>query len=162
KGLVLLCQADLTACTEGEPAANALARNIVRYVTGWKPSPRRRAGYVGGAARKKHVQFPGLSVTSCATAVLGGDRALLVAPGEADEPEANLPPRLVPGHAAGSEHGGGGGDAATGPLWQPRRGGQGRAAVAGRALPRRAGGMGRPVPLFPLVRREAWGKVSKK
>src|SRR5205807_5200617 len=55
KGLVLFCQADLTARTEGEPAANALARNIVRYVTGWEPSPRRTAVYVGAAAGKKHL-----------------------------------------------------------------------------------------------------------
>src|SRR5207253_6749506 len=54
KGMVLFCQVDVTARTEGEPAADALARNMLRYVSGWKPLPRRTVLYAGDPAGKKH------------------------------------------------------------------------------------------------------------
>ena len=41
-GLVLFCQLDVTGRTEADPAAESLARNIVRYVSAWKPAPRRQ------------------------------------------------------------------------------------------------------------------------
>jgi hypothetical protein len=81
QGVVLFCQADVTGRTEGEPAADALARNILRYVARWKPSPRRRAVYVGDAAGKRHLESAGLSLTAYAKDELAADRVLIVGPG---------------------------------------------------------------------------------
>jgi hypothetical protein len=81
QGMVLFCQADVTGRTEGEPAADALARNILRYVAGWKPSPRRKALYAGEPAGKKHLESGGLSLTAYAKDELAGDRLLIVGPG---------------------------------------------------------------------------------
>jgi len=85
QGMVLFCQADVTGRTEGEPAADALARNILRYVSGWKPLPRRKALYVGDPAGKKHLESAGLSLTSYAKDELAADRVLIVGPGGGKE-----------------------------------------------------------------------------
>jgi hypothetical protein len=85
RGMVLFCQADVTGRTEGEPAADALARNILRYVSGWKPSPRRTALYVGDPAGKRHLESAGLSVTAYAKDELATDRVLIVGPGGGKE-----------------------------------------------------------------------------
>ena len=86
KGMVLFCQVDVTARTEGEPAADALARNILRYVSDWKPPPRRKPLYVGDAAGKKHLQSAGLSLSGkYAKDELGVDRVLIVGPGGGKE-----------------------------------------------------------------------------
>ena len=61
KGMVLFCQMDVTGRTEGDPAADALTRNLLRYVSAWKPPPRRKALYVGDPAGKKHLEAAGLS-----------------------------------------------------------------------------------------------------
>ena len=48
--MVLFCQMDVTGRTESDPAAETLARNILDYVSGWKPAAepagplRRRSG----------------------------------------------------------------------------------------------------------------------
>ena len=50
RGMVLFCQTDVTGRTESDPAAEALARNMLRYVAGWQTGAapqrrlRRRAG----------------------------------------------------------------------------------------------------------------------
>src|SRR5207248_7788293 len=62
KGMVLFCQLDVTGRTESEPAADALTRNLLRYVSGWKPRPVRKALYVGAAAGKLHLEAAGLSL----------------------------------------------------------------------------------------------------
>jgi hypothetical protein len=85
RGMVLFCQADVTGRTEGEPAADALARNILRYVAGWKPSPRRKAVYTGDAAGKEYLESAGLSPTAYAKAELAADRVLIVGPGGGKE-----------------------------------------------------------------------------
>ncbi|HEY7312651.1 MAG TPA: glycoside hydrolase family 2 TIM barrel-domain containing protein [Gemmataceae bacterium] len=78
KGMVLFCQTDVTGRTESEPATDALARNILRYVSGWKPSPRCTALYIGDAAGKKHLESAGLSLISYAKDELTADRVLIV------------------------------------------------------------------------------------
>jgi hypothetical protein len=77
KGMVLFCQVDVTGRTQREPAADALARNILRHVWGWKPLPRRKALYVGDPAGKKHLQSAGLSLTSYAKEELATDCVLI-------------------------------------------------------------------------------------
>jgi hypothetical protein len=81
KGMVVFCQADVTARTEREPAAEALACNIIRYVSGWSPSPKRKAIYVGETAGKNHLESAGLVLTSYAPANLTADCLLIVGPG---------------------------------------------------------------------------------
>jgi hypothetical protein len=81
KGMVLFCQMDVTGRTESDPAGEALARNIVRYVSAWKPSPRRQALYVGDAAGKSHLESAGLSVGSYGKEALSADQVLIVGPG---------------------------------------------------------------------------------
>src|SRR5262249_12616880 len=61
KGMVLFCQVDVTGRTERDPAADALTRNLLRYVAAWKPAPRRQALYVGDAAGKGHLEAVGLA-----------------------------------------------------------------------------------------------------
>jgi beta-galactosidase len=81
RGMMLFCQADVTGRTEGEPAADTLVRNILRYASGWKPSPRRGALYAGDPAGKKHLEAAGLSLTPYAAEELAADRVLIVGPG---------------------------------------------------------------------------------
>jgi hypothetical protein len=81
KGMVLFCQVDVTGRTEAEPAADFLAHNILRYVSGWKPLPRRKALYVGDPDGRKHLESAGLSLTSYAKDELAAGRVLIVAPG---------------------------------------------------------------------------------
>jgi hypothetical protein len=85
QGMVLFCQADVTGRTEGEPAADTLARNILRYVAGWKPSPRRKALYAGDPAGKKHLESAGLSLAAYAKDELAGGSVLIVTPGGGKE-----------------------------------------------------------------------------
>src|SRR6266487_6078520 len=47
KGLMLFCQMDVTGRTESDPAAETLTRNILRYVSAWKPGPSQKVIYVG-------------------------------------------------------------------------------------------------------------------
>lgn len=81
KGMVLFCQVDVTGRTESDPAADALARNVFRYVSAWKPPPRRKALYVGDPAGKKHLEAAGLSVSDYTKEALSPDHVLIVGPG---------------------------------------------------------------------------------
>jgi hypothetical protein len=81
KGVVLFCQLDVTGRTEGEPVADALTRNLLRYISGWKPLPRRSALYAGDPAGKKHLESSGLTLAAYEKDELTADRVLIVAPG---------------------------------------------------------------------------------
>jgi beta-galactosidase len=81
KGMVLFCQMDVTGRTENDPGAEALTRNIVRYVADWKPAPRRKALYVGDPAGKAHLTAAGLSLGDYAKEELAADSVLIVGPG---------------------------------------------------------------------------------
>jgi beta-galactosidase/beta-glucuronidase len=86
KGVVLFCQVDVSARTESEPAADILARNILRYVMGWKPSSRREALYVGDAGGKRHLESSGVTLnTKYAKEKLRANRVLIVGPGGGKE-----------------------------------------------------------------------------
>ncbi len=61
RGLVVLCQMDVTGRTENDPAAEILARNLLRYVGNWKPAAERKALYLGEAAGMRIWRLPGLS-----------------------------------------------------------------------------------------------------
>ncbi len=80
-GMVLFCQMDVTGRTEGDPAADRLVRGLLGYVSSWKPTPRRRALYVGEAAGKAHLASAGVSLAAYEGGNLAADQVLVVAPG---------------------------------------------------------------------------------
>jgi hypothetical protein len=108
KGLVLFCQMDVTGRTEDEPAADTLTRNLLRYVSAWKPvrgegvspllsgsdpagkmpagrkagpaSPR-EAVYVGDPAGKSYLESTGISLGSYDGGSLSPNQVLIVGPG---------------------------------------------------------------------------------
>jgi hypothetical protein len=81
KGMVLFCQMDVTARTESDPAADTLTRNLIQYVSAWKPSPKRSTLYIGDAAGKSHLEAAGLSPGVYAKDKLTADSVLIVGPG---------------------------------------------------------------------------------
>ncbi|HKA08726.1 MAG TPA: glycoside hydrolase family 2 TIM barrel-domain containing protein [Gemmataceae bacterium] len=85
KGMVLFCQTDVTGRTENDPAAETLAANIMRYVSAWKPTPRRKVLYAGDAAGRKHLEAAGLSPIDYARDKLDGGHLLIVGPGGGKE-----------------------------------------------------------------------------
>jgi len=80
EGMVLFCQTDVSGRTEDDPAAEALARNILRYVSEWQPAPRREVVYAGEEAGRQHLEAMGLSPAACGGS-LSADDVLVVGPG---------------------------------------------------------------------------------
>ncbi len=80
-GLVLFCQVDVTGRTESDPAAEILARNIIGYVSGWKPSQRRGVLYAGDPAGKGHLERAGIAVEAYGGGKPAADRVLVVGKG---------------------------------------------------------------------------------
>jgi hypothetical protein len=64
KGMVLFCQVDVTGRTESDPAAQTLMRNILQYVAGWNPAPRRSVRYAGPAAGAKYLESAGFALSN--------------------------------------------------------------------------------------------------
>ena len=81
RGMVLFCQMDVTGRTESDPAAEALARNILRYASDWKPTPVRKAVYVGESAGQRHFISAGVSIDSYQGGQLSSDQVLIAGPG---------------------------------------------------------------------------------
>jgi hypothetical protein len=81
KGMVLWCQMDVTGRTERDPAAERLARNIIQYVSAWKPAPTRKALYAGDPAGKSHLEKAGVAAASYEGGNLQADQVLVVGPG---------------------------------------------------------------------------------
>ena len=81
KGMVLFCQMDVTGRTENDPAADRLARNIIEYVSTWKPAPDRKALYAGDPAGKSHLEKAGVAVGAYEGGNLSADQVLVVGPG---------------------------------------------------------------------------------
>jgi hypothetical protein len=61
KGMVLFCQLDVTGRTETDPAAETLVRNIMHYVSQWRPISRRRAVYVGDPSGRAFLESIGVN-----------------------------------------------------------------------------------------------------
>lgn len=89
-GVVLFCQMDVSGRTEPDPAAETLARNVVRYVADWKPGVRRTAVYAGDPAGKSYLQSAGIAAADYSGGPLGADQVLVLGP------QAKAPP--VSGH----------------------------------------------------------------
>jgi len=91
KGLVIFCQMDVTGRSESDPAAAVLTRNILRYASTWKPSPLRKAVYVGDAAGKSHLEKAGVSLDMYQGAALSADQVLVVGAGGGKQLADNAP-----------------------------------------------------------------------
>ncbi len=85
KGLVLFCQMDITGRTESDPAAETLAQNILRYVDGWRPVPRRTALYAGEPAGLDWLKACGVEASPFKGESLGPRQALIVGRGGGNE-----------------------------------------------------------------------------
>jgi len=81
KGMVLFCQLDVTGRTESDPTAETLLRNILQYVSNWKPVPRRKAVYAGEPAGKTYLESIGVPVRPYDGAPLSNDEVLVLGPG---------------------------------------------------------------------------------
>ena len=84
-GLILFCQVDATGRTENDPVGDTLTANILRYVSDWKPTPRRTAVYVGDSAGKRHLESAGFQVGNWDGGKLSPEQVLIVGPGGAGE-----------------------------------------------------------------------------
>ena len=80
KGLVLFCQLDVTGRTESDPAARILVRNILQYVSAWKPVARRKTVYAGETAGRTFLESMGLPVRSYDGSPLSIDEILMLGP----------------------------------------------------------------------------------
>jgi len=89
KGVVIFCQMDVTGRTEADPAAETLARNILQYVSAWRPGPRRNVVYVGDSAGEKHLQFAGVSLGTYEGGKLSADQVLVVGYGGGEKLAGN-------------------------------------------------------------------------
>ena len=72
---------DVTGRTENDPVADTLVRNIMSYVSTWKPGPSRPMIYVGDPAGKRHLQAAGISVNAYSKELLTADAVVIVGPG---------------------------------------------------------------------------------
>ena len=85
KGMVLFCQMDLNGRTESDPAAEALGRNIIEYVAGWKAGRNRKVVYAGDPAGQRYLQSAGLAPASFGGEALSDGHVLVVGPGGGQE-----------------------------------------------------------------------------
>ncbi|NIP28837.1 MAG: hypothetical protein GWN67_19570, partial [Phycisphaerae bacterium] len=83
KGMVLFCQMDITARTQDDPAAQILAANILRYISNWRPGPRRKVVYVGDSDGRQHLESTCISLNSYEGENLSAKQVLVVAPAAA-------------------------------------------------------------------------------
>ncbi len=81
KGLVLLCQLDVTGRTEDDPAATRLAANIMSYASTYAPPAVRKVCYLGPDAGRKHFEKMGLVMSTYRGGSPAGDEVLVVGPG---------------------------------------------------------------------------------
>jgi len=81
KGMVLFCQLDVTGRSEREPAAEALVRNLLRYVAAWQLTPGRQAVYAGDPAGRHQLERCGVAVSPYQGQALTPDQLLVVAAG---------------------------------------------------------------------------------
>lgn len=78
QGLILFCQMDVTGRTESDPAAEALARNILQYTAQWRPVPQRKVIYVGNEPGRRHLERAGLEPASYSGGKLDAQALLVV------------------------------------------------------------------------------------
>lgn len=90
RGVVLFCQMDVTGRSESDPAAERLARNILRYVADWKPAPRRFALYAGKEEGKAFLARMGIAAVDYDGGKISEDQVLIVTGGARQKLPAHL------------------------------------------------------------------------
>ena len=80
QGMVVFCQMDVTGRTEPDPAAERLTRNLLTYVSGWKPAKNRQIVYAGDQAGLEHLGKTGLTALKYEKKKLSADQVLVVGP----------------------------------------------------------------------------------
>jgi hypothetical protein len=85
RGMVLFCQMDITGRTENDPVAETLARNILQYVDGWRPIPRRTAVYAGEPEGLAWLNACGIRASALSSKQLKADQVLIAGPGAGKE-----------------------------------------------------------------------------
>ena len=80
-GMLLLCQMDVTGRSENDPAAERLVSNILNYVSAWKPTPTRKALYVGDPAGLQHLKNAGITAGTYTGGKLTAEEVLIVGAG---------------------------------------------------------------------------------
>jgi beta-galactosidase len=95
KGMILFCQVDVTGRTEADPVADTLSRNILQYLSDWKPVSTGTALYAGDSAGERHLESAGFAVTAYDGQKLAPEQVLIVGPGG--------PQKLAPNKAAITE-----------------------------------------------------------
>ena len=85
RGLILFCQMDVTGRTDSDPVADALTRNVLQYVSAWKPGPVRKAVYAGDPAARAHFEAAGIKLGSYQGGRLSADQVLVLGPGAGRE-----------------------------------------------------------------------------
>jgi beta-galactosidase len=83
KGMVLLCQMDVTGRSEPEAAAERLVANMLNYVCSYSAPAVRQAVYVGPDAGRKHLEQMGLTLGVYEGGAPGTDEVLVLGPGAA-------------------------------------------------------------------------------
>jgi beta-galactosidase len=91
RGMILFCQLDVTGRSEPDPAAETLARNMLQYVSAWKPAAHRQAAFAGDPAAQKYFESLGVSATPYDGGALHADQTLIVAPGGGKTLTGNAP-----------------------------------------------------------------------
>jgi beta-galactosidase len=81
KGMVILCQVDVTGRTESDPAAEALVRNLLGYAFAWTPAPGRKAVVLGDPACRRHLERAGVALGSQEAGPFASDQVLVVSAG---------------------------------------------------------------------------------
>ena len=81
--MILFCQMDVTGRSENDPVAETLTRNILHYVSYWKPAPARTAVYIGDSAGKHHLESAGYVLGTYNGEKLTPDQVLVVGSGGA-------------------------------------------------------------------------------
>ena len=89
KGMVLFCQLDVNGRTERDPAAEALARNILDYAAVWKAGASRKVVYAGDPAGKRYLQLAGVAPAAYAGGGLSEGQVLVAGPGGGRELKAS-------------------------------------------------------------------------
>jgi beta-galactosidase/beta-glucuronidase len=89
KGMAIFCQLDVTGRTEQDPAAETLTRNLIQYVSTWKPAPRRHAVYAGDPAGQRHLESSGIPVRTYEGGEFSAEDVLIVGTGGGRKLAAN-------------------------------------------------------------------------
>ncbi|MCJ8330428.1 MAG: hypothetical protein MJH11_10645 [Lentisphaeria bacterium] len=80
KGIIIFNQLDLSGRDKTDAAAMAITRNLISYVSNWKPGPSNNCYYAGEAAGLNHLKAAGYKVTSYKGQALAKNDVLVLGP----------------------------------------------------------------------------------